>query len=199
MDLNMLGLHIHEIRNQCSYIEGNVSILNSSMESDSRIGVFLSLQGIMQSASQISRLLWAPRKKGRARSEQLRKFLGLPETHPLNNNEVLSLFDNIDEANEEWVKKSKGKYILYDFIGDLGNSKHKDVEIDYIFRSYDTDSKIYVYRGKGFNMDSMLIALKDISDCINKAHYHLFPDQWKNQNENNETAIKEDVTIPEIK
>lgn len=179
MDLNMIGLHIHEIRNQFTYIEGNVSIMNQSMENDARMGVFLSLQGIMHSASQISRLLWAPRKSGKARSEELRKFLGLPENHPLNNADIKSLFDNCDEANEEWVKKTKGKYILYDFIGDLGASPHKDVEIGNIFRSFDIKSKIYVYRGKGFNMDAVLTALKDVSDSINKAHYHLFPDQWK--------------------
>lgn len=179
MDLNMLGLHIHEIRNQFTYIEGNVSILNQSMENDARMGVFLSLQGIMHSASQISRLLWAPRKSGKARSEELRKFLGLPEDHPLNNADIKGLFDNCDEANEEWVKKTKGKYILYDFIGDLAASPHKDVEIGNIFRSFDIKSKIYVYRGKGFNMDALLTVLKDVSDGINKAHYHLFPDQWK--------------------
>lgn len=193
MDLNMLGLHIHEIRNQFSYIEANISILNKAMESDARTGVFLSLQGIMHSASQISRLLWAPRKKGKARAEQLRKFLGLPETHPLNNNDISSLFDNIDEANDEWVKNSKGKYILYDFLGDLGDSQHKDVEIEYIFRSYDTKANIFVYRGKGFNMDAMLTALKDVSDCINKAHYHLFPDQWKDQDIKEEPEKKQEA------
>ena len=103
----MLGLHIHEIRNQFTYIEGNVSILNKALENDARSGVFLTLQGILQSTTQISRLLWAPRKNGKARAEQLRKFLGLPDDHPLNNNDVQTLFDNVDEANEEWVKKQK--------------------------------------------------------------------------------------------
>ncbi len=192
----MLGLHIHEIRNQFTYIEGNVSILNKALENDARSGVFLTLQGILQSTTQISRLLWAPRKNGKARAEQLRKFLGLPDDHPLNNNDVQTLFDNVDEANEEWVKKTKGKYILYDFIGDLGQSPHKDVEIDNIFRSFDTESKTYVYRGKGFNMEALLVALKDVSDCINKAHYHLFPDQWKDPDEKDDTQQEAQVSNP---
>ncbi len=191
MDLNKLGLHIHEIRNQFTYIEGNITILNDSMESNASTGAFLALQGIMHSAMQISRLLWAPRKKGKARAEELRKFLGLPEEHPLNNPDIQTLFDNCDEANTEWVKNTTGKYILYDYIGDLGSSQHKDVEIDQIFRSFNTKDKIYVYRGKGFAMDAMLTVLKDVSDAINKAHYHLFPDQWKDVDENGE-PVKND-------
>jgi len=191
MDLNKLGLHIHELRNQFTYIEGNIAVLNESMEGNASTGAFLALQGIMSAAMQVSRLLWAPRKKGKARSEELRKFLGIPEEHPLNNDDIKTIFDNCDDENEAWIKKTAGKHILYDYIGDLGTSEHKDVEIEYIFRSFDTLSKIYVYRGKGYNMESVLVALKDVSDSINKAHYHLFPDQWKNVEPTEEEAKKE--------
>jgi hypothetical protein len=178
MYLNILGLHIHEIRNQCTYIEGNIKILNQSLETEARFGAFLALQGIMNSAMQISRLIWSPRKKGKVRSEELRKLMGIPEKHPLNNSDLQTVFEYCDETNEDGVKNTKGQYILYDFIGDLGKSKHKDVKIENIFRSFDLASKIYVYKGIGFNMDAMLAAIASITDTVNKAHYHLFPDQW---------------------
>lgn len=179
MDLNKIGLHIHEIRNQFSYIEGNVSILNQSLENNNNSGVFMALQSIFVSAAQISRILWAPRKKGKARSEELRKFLGVPEDHPLNNKDIQTLFDFSDEKIEEWVKASKGKYILFDFIGDLGASPHKEVAMEHIFRSFDLKGKIYVYRGVGFQMENVMTAMRGISDVINEAHYRLFPDHWK--------------------
>ena len=188
MDLNKIGLHIHEIRNQFTYIEGNVGILNQSLEKNSSVGVFMSLQSIFVSLMQVSRILWAPRKKGKARSEAIRKFLGIPDEHPLNNKDIQTLFDFCDEANEEWVKKTAGKYILYDFIGDLGESQHKDVEIGYIFRSFDTKGKIYVYRGVGFHMDNVMTSLQGISEAVNKAHYHLFPDQWTDPEEKDDAA-----------
>ncbi|MBL4602748.1 MAG: hypothetical protein JKY84_08385 [Emcibacteraceae bacterium] len=183
MDLNKIGLHIHELRNQFSYIEGNIGIFNQALENSSSIGVFMSLQSIFGATMQVSRLLWAPRKKGKARADALRKFLGVPEEHPLNNKDIQTLFDFCDEENEEWVKKTAGKHILYDYIGDLGASEHKDTNIEYIFRSFDTKDKIYVYRGKGFNMNAVTESLKSISDAVNKAHYHLFPDQWKDAEE----------------
>lgn len=179
MDLNKVGLHIHELRNQFNYLEIGVGLLNQSMEKGSGPGTFFALQSIFQAAAQVSRTLWAPRKKGRARAEALRKFLGVPEEHALNNKDLQTLFDYSDEANEEWVKSTAGKYILMDYVGDLGASQHKDVPIEQIFRSFDTKSKIYVYRGIGFNMDNVMKTLKPVSDAVNKAHYHLFPDQWK--------------------
>jgi|TARA_R110002096_G_scaffold257381_1_gene450698 hypothetical protein len=188
MDLNKIGLHIHEIRNQLTYIEGNIGILNQSLEKNSSVGVFMSLQSIFVSLMQVSRILWAPRKKGKARSEAIRKFLGIPDEHPLNNKDIQTLFDFCDEANEEWVKKTAGKYILYDFIGDVGDSQHKDVEIEYIFRSFDTKGKIYVYRGVGFHMDNVMASLQGISEAVNKAHYHLFPDQWADPEEKKDAA-----------
>lgn len=188
MDLNKIGLHIHEIRNQLTYIEGNVGILNQSLEKNSSVGVFMSLQSIFVSLMQVSRILWAPRKKGKARSDAIRKFLGIPDEHPLNNKDIQTLFDFCDEANEEWVKKTAGKYILYDFIGDLGDSQHKDIDIEYIFRSFDTKGKIYVYRGVGFHMDNVMASLQGISEAANKAHYHLFPDQWADPEENKDAA-----------
>ncbi len=185
MDLNKIGLHIHEMRNQFSYIEGNIGILNQSLEKGSSVGVLMSLQSIFVSAMQVSKMLWAPRKKGKARSAELRKFLGVPEEHPLNNKEIQTLFDFCDEANEEWIKDTSGKYVLIDYVGDLAASKHKDVEIEHVFRSFDTKGKIYVYRGVGFQMDAVMTSLRSLSDAVNKAHYHLFPDQW--------TDVKEDA------
>ena len=190
MDLNKVGLHIHEIRNQFTYVEIGVGLLNQYLEKGSEQGVFFALQSIFQSASQVSRALWAPRKKGRSRSDELRKFLGVPDDHPLNNKDIQTLFDFCDEANEEWIKKTAGKYILMDYVGDLAASNHKEVEIENIFRSFDIKEKIYVYRGVGFHLDNVMTTLKSISDAVNKAHYHLFPEQWVEDPEGDEEEKK---------
>lgn len=190
MDLNKVGLHINELRNQFSYIEIGVGLLNQSLEKNSVTGVFYALQSIFGAASQVSKTLWAPRKKGRARSEAIRKFLGVPDEHAINNKDLQTLFDFSDEANEKWIKTTSGKYILMDYIGDLGESQHKDVEIESIFRSFDTKGKIYVYRGVGYHMENVMLSLKTLSDAVNKAHYHLFPDQWKEAPAEDKAAAK---------
>ncbi|MCF6216071.1 MAG: hypothetical protein L3J58_07845 [Emcibacter sp.] len=178
MDMNVIGLHIHELRNQCRFIEASVDILNQSMEKQASVGVFFGLQNIMLGTNIISRTLWTPRKKGKERAASLRKTLDLPEKYPLNNDSILSLVDHADEANDQWVNQSKDQYILYDFIGDISASQHKDVETKNIFRSFDTSTKIYTYLGTSFNLDALLKALADVSNRVNQVHIRLYPDQW---------------------
>jgi len=179
MDMNVIGLHIHELRNQCRFIEASVDILNQSMEKQASVGVFFGLQNIMLGTNHISRMIWTPRKKGKNRAEALRKVLELPEKYPLNNDNILSLVDHADETNDQWISQSKDQYILYDFIGDISASQHKDVETKNIFRAFDPNTKIYTYLGTGYNLDALLKALADVSNRTSQIHMRLYPDQWK--------------------
>lgn len=179
MDMNVIGLHIHELRNQCRFIEASIGILNQSMEKQASVGVFFALQNIMLGTNQISRLLWTPRKKGKERAASLRQTLDLPEKYPLNNDGILTLADHADEANDQWISQSKDQYVLYDFIGDIDNSPHKEVETKNIFRAFDTSTKIYTYLGTSFNLEALLKAVGDVSNRVNQIHKRLYPDQWK--------------------
>jgi len=194
MDMHVIGLHIHELRNQCRFIEASVDILNQSMEKQASVGVFFALQNIMLGANQVSRILWSPRKKGKERAASLRKILELPEKYPLNNDSILSLADHADEANDQWISQSKDQYILYDFIGDIAASVHKDVEEKNIFRAFDTRTKIYSYLGTNFNLEALLKAIGDVSNRVNQIHMRLYPDQWKEAE-----AAPAETEQPEIK
>ncbi|WP_417624774.1 hypothetical protein [Paremcibacter congregatus] len=179
MDMNVIGLHIHELRNQCRFIEASVDILNQSMENQAAVGAFFGLQNIMLGSNQLARMLWSPRKKGKERAAGLRQVLELPEKYPLNNENILALVDQADEANDQWIAQSKDQYILYDFIGDIANSRHKDVEPKNIFRAFDPTTKIYAFRGVSYNLDALLKAIADVSNRVNQIHQRLYPDQWK--------------------
>lgn len=196
MDMNVIGLHIHELRNQCRFIEASVDILNQSMENKAPVGIFFALQNIMLGTNQIARTLWTPRKKGRERAESLRQALELPEKYPLNNSGILSLVDHADETNDQWISQSKDQYILYDFIGDIASSQHKDVETRNIFRAFDTNTKIYTYIGVSFNLEALLKAVGDVSNRVNQVHIRLYPDQWKEVEEEKADPVKAEETAP---
>ncbi len=181
MDMNVIGLHIHELRNQCRFIEASVDILNQSLEGKAPIGAFFALQNIMLGTNHIARTLWSPRKKGKDRSKALQKLLELPEKYPLNNENILSLTDHADESNDQWFAQSKGQYILYDFIGHIADSQHKEVETKNIYRAFDTLTKIYTFRGISYNLEALLKALSDVSNRVNQIHMRLYPDQWKTE------------------
>ena len=191
MDMNVIGLHIHELRNQCRFIEASVGILNQSMENQASVGIFFALQNIMLGTNQISRTLWTPRKKGKERAASIRQVLELPEKYPLNNEGILSLVDHADEVNDQWINQSKDEYILYDFIGDIANSQHKDIELKNIFRAFDVNTKIYTFRGISFNLEALLKAIGDVSNRVNQIHMRLYPDQWKEEEETTEPVVEE--------
>lgn len=201
MDMNVIGLHIHELRNQCRFIEASVDILNQSMENQAAMGIFFSLQNIMMGTNHISRLLWTPRKKGRPRAAALRQILELPDKHPLNNENILSLTDHADEANDQWISQSRDQYILYDFIGNIAQSQHKGVETKNIFRAFDPATKIYTYCGVNFNLEALLKALSDVSNRVNQIHIRLYPDQWQEAKEQDITPAEtpEPVATPAAK
>ncbi len=195
MDMNVIGLHIHELRNQSRFIEASVDILNQSMEKQAPMGVFFALQNIMLGTNQIARLLWTPRKKGKERAAALRQLLELPEKYPLNNENILSLADHADEANDQWINQSKDQYILYDFIGNIATSQHKDVETKNIFRAFDSSTKIYTYLGTSFNLEALLKALADVSNRVNQIHVRLYPDQWKEVEEEKTEPVAEEKPV----
>lgn len=194
MDMNVIGLHIHELRNQCRFVEASVGILNQSIENQASIGIFFALQNILLGTNQISRMLWTPRKKGRERAAALRQLLELPEKYPLNNDNILSLADHADEANDQWIAQSKDQYILYDFIGNIAESQHKDVDVKNIFRAFDTSSKIYTYLGTSFNLEALLKAIANVSNRVNQIHMRLYPDQWKEAEEEKPAPEPEKIT-----
>jgi hypothetical protein len=196
MDMNNIGLHIHELRNQSRFIEASVDILNQSMEKQAPIGIFFALQNIMLGTNQIARTLWTPRKKGKERATALRKALELPEKYPLNNDGILSLVDHADEASDQWIVQSKDQYILYDFIGDIANSQHKDVETKNIFRAFDVNTKIFTFRGISYNLDALLKAIADVSNRVNQIHVRLFPDQWEEMKDEEPAPQPEKIAAP---
>lgn len=196
MDMNVIGLHIHELRNQCRFVEASVDILNQSMESQAAVGAFFGLQNIMLGTNQIARLLWTPRKKGKERAASLRQLLELPEKYPLNNESILFLNDHSDETNDQWISQSKDQYILYDFIGNIAESRHKDVETKNIFRAFDPSTKIYTYCGISYNLEALLKALGDVSNRVNQIHFRMYPDQWKEASEEAEAAAVSEAAKP---
>lgn len=196
MDMNVIGLHIHELRNQSRFVEASVDILNQSMEKGAAVGVFFALQNIVLGTNKIARTLWTPRKKGKERAASLREVLDLPEKYPLNNDSILSLVDHADEANDIWINQSKGEYILYDFIGSIADSPHKEVETKNIYRAFDTATKIYTFLGTSYNLEALLKALADVSNRVNQIHRRLYPDQWKEEEEAKKDEPKTEEAKP---
>ena len=175
MDNNTLALYIHELRNQCMFTEGAMGLFNQSLEKQAKVGAFLAAQALLTSASQVARLLWPVRAKARRRGEQLRQVLGLGEDHPLNQRQLLALWDHADERMEDWLARTKGQYIVFDFIGPKAQLPDTSVADSNIFRLFDPESRQFLYRGESYDLQAVLGGVADVSQRVNQIHDQFFP------------------------
>lgn len=175
MDANTFSLYIHELRNQCMYSEAALGLFNQGLEKQSSTAVFFAVQSFMTSTSNISRLLWPNRVKAKRRGEEIRKILGLPADFPLGGDRLHNFWEMGDERTDNWIKNSRGQLIAFDFLGPksaVGNREPKD---EHIYRLYDPQTKIFIYRGELFNLQELASMVALVAERVNAAHDQLFP------------------------
>lgn len=178
MDNATMAIFIHEIRNQCLYTEGSFSVFNQSFGQSIPTGVFFSAQATLLSASQLASIIWPTSSRNRKRGEDIRKILGLPEKHPLNNNRVKSLWDKGDEKLEKWISNTKGGNVIFDHVGEINQLDQNTFTEQDIYRLYDPKTSIFFFRGDGYNMQAIANAIADIYSRVTKIHQSLFPDHY---------------------
>lgn len=177
MDANSLGIYIHELRNQCLFTEAAFNIFNQSLQQQSSTGAFVAAHTALTATAQISLILWPTRARARARGEALRKALKLDDTHPLHDKRLADIADQPDEKLDQWIQATKGEKIVIDLIGKVSALDANDVRDEALFRAYDPETKIFYYRGIGYNMQAIAKAVSGLGARIVAAHQAMFPQQ----------------------
>lgn len=190
MDNNTLAIYIHELRNQCLHLQASFDLFNQAMSSQAANGVLYGGQMIMMPASQIAGLLWPTRARSRARGEALRKILQLPEKHPLNDRRLVELWERSDEKMEEWVNNTKGKQVIFDFVGDPAQVGDGNTPEECIFRAYNPNNHVFHYRGVGYSFDAIAKAVTDVGGRVNAVYRQMFPEQAKADDEARQRAME---------
>lgn len=176
MDTNTLAIYIHELRNQCLHIQTAYDLFNQAARNRAGSGILYGGQLVLSSASQISSILWPSRARARGRGDSLRSVLKLTEKHPLNDRRLSELWERSDEKLEEWIARTKGKQVAFDFVGDptqLGDG----VGDDCIFRGYNPNTRIFYLRGVAYNLQALADAISDVGGRVNAVYKQLFPEQ----------------------
>lgn len=192
MDNNTLAIYVHELRNQCTHLQASFDLFNQSMQAQNAAGILYAGQMALLPASQIVSLLWPTRARSRSRGESLRKVFQLDEKHVLNDRRLSEIMEHNDTKTEEWIASTKGKQIVFDFVGPRAQldkmeqtEENPDATIgdESIYRAYDPQTRIYYYRGVGYNMNGIAKALSDVGARINNVYAQMFPEQVKREQE----------------
>lgn len=197
MDNNTLAIYIHELRNQCTHLQASVDLFNQAMESKAAPAVLYSGQLVLSAASQIAAVLWPSRARSRSRGEALRKVLALEEKHVLNDRRLTEIMENSDAKLEEWIAKTKGKQIIFDFVGsreELNKVESEDgtvgIDDESIYRAHDPMTNIYYYLGVGYNLVAVSKALSDVAMRVDNVYGQMFPEKIKAEREELEARRK---------
>ena len=177
MDQNTLAIHLNELRNLANNAKASFDIFNQSLEQKAESGILYALHSILWNASQISSVIWPSRARARKRGEDLRSALQIPEKYALNDRRLIEMFEREDEKLDEFITNTKGKKVVFDYIGDLEVLVNEGVEEAGIYRAYDPLKKIVVVRGTSFSLDAIAKALMEVGSRIMEAHAMMFPEQ----------------------
>ncbi len=190
MDNNTLAIYIHELRNQCLHAQASFDLFNQAVVNKAANGVLYGGQMVLMPSSQISSLLWPTRARARGRGEALRKVLQLPEKHPLNDRRLAELWERADEKVEEWIANTKGRQVVFDFVGDPAQLGDGNTPEECIYRAYNPNTHTFYYRGVGYNLQAVAKALSDVGGRVNAVYRQLFPEHAKAEDEARRQAME---------
>jgi len=193
MDNNSLAIYIHELRNLCDHTVASLDIFNQAAQARNGKAILYAGQVVLMPVAQIASILWPSRARSRSRGEHLRKTLGLAEKHVLNDKRMTELLDRSDERLEDWISRTKGDQVVFDFVGnpaDLKDNQGISVREDSIYRAFNPENRIYYYRGVGYNLQALAQAIADLNARVWAVYRQLFPEQAKAEEEARRRAME---------
>jgi hypothetical protein len=155
---------IGEIVLQSKIAQRAAERLPTSPSGFDHIEVWCSIQSILVSSGNISKILWPNSKDRQAQGQYLRKFLGVEESNILADRKFRNHFEHYDDRIVQWFKgNSPGLYSDLAFIpfdpiwGETHENHH---------RAYNQVKRIVTFRGETLNLNDVLGAIEEIqSKC----------------------------------
>ena len=179
IDSTTAGIYIHEIRNQCAYVQASLEMFNQAMEKDATIAILYSAQNMLQHSSTLARTLFPVRKAGAKNEQAMREMLGIDTGHPLNDKPLLRVCNDPEERMIEWIDNSRDRFVVMDYVGPFGVVGDQPVEgmkQSDVFRHIDPATLNFIFRGDSFALQGIANAVADIDARIKQLHDQMFPD-----------------------
>ncbi|MGF1607508.1 MAG: hypothetical protein ACFB22_14345 [Rhodothalassiaceae bacterium] len=169
MDQSAVALYLHEVIAQSQFTNAALTVFNQSAEQQAGVGILFAAQAALTSASHIGNILWPTRARHRRRGEVLRNLLDLPEKHAFADRRFAELWDNADQKLEDWIDANKSGRAVVDVIAPLDQLGVDGLEESHLLRAYDPQSRIFYYRGIGYNLQTLAKNIGDIGARASQA------------------------------
>jgi len=151
------SIFISEIVFQSNLAMRGAEHLQANNENFDKIGIWSSIQSILISAGNISKILW-PKKKYKERGEKLRKLLKVDNNSILRNRKFRNQLEHYDDLIDElFNNQPTSSYV------DLAmNPSMHSIETSYCHRGYNSFNNTLVIRGQTLDLSEILKSIEEI-------------------------------------
>lgn len=131
--------------------------LDETKNTFDHIEVWCSIQSILVSSGNVSKILWPSNKKYKSRGEKLRRVLRISDSHLLSNRKFRNHFEHFDERVEERFSNSpQGLYVDLAMNPSLFN-RTPDCQ-----RGYNSFNNTLIFDGEILDFNIIIDSLKEI-------------------------------------
>lgn len=160
MDKYLLSIFQCEVARQCGFALLAANDLQVGLNSMNLERVWFSIQALLGSAGNVSKLLWPPKAHNKLRGHALRHSLGVTGPSPLEPRTFRNHFEHFDERLESWVGSSKRHNIADSNIGPDGMIVGLDIG-DYL-RNFNPNNYCLSFRGDSYNLNPIIFELQQL-------------------------------------
>ena len=165
----LLELFLSEIKHQCTFAKIAYNALISSLNSTNGDGVWLSLQAMLISSANISKILYPMNSKYDARGEELRRRLSISGNEKFVSREARNHFEHFDERLDTWYQNSKYHNIIDNSIGGDNFIKGGENIIDFM-RFFNPQRFVFRFRDDEYEIQPLI---QDVVGLLTKVDAEL--------------------------
>jgi len=153
-------IFIGEILLQSKIAQRAFERLKATHENFDQLEVWCSVQSILVSSANISKILWPPGKNRQLRGKRLRETLKVEKNNILANRKFRNHFEHYDERIEERFQNSpNGVYVDLAMNPSLSGGSTSNAH-----RGYNSFDNSLIFRGERFDLEELLGALVEVSN-----------------------------------
>lgn len=165
----LIELFLREIKHQCEFALIAYTDLVSALNSKTGERVWLSLQSMLISSANISKILYPVNKKYYPRGEELRNKLLVSGNEEFVSRDARNHFEHFDERLDSWYQTSKYHNIIDTSIGGDNFISGGENVIDFM-RFFNTQRFVFRFRENEYHIHPLG---QDIVDLLKKVNTEL--------------------------
>ena len=164
MEVGLLREFQRQVELQCEFMMLAEKEIDEAISSKQTVRACYGMQNLLNAAANISKALWGSEGSLAAERKALRDSIGVSDASPLNDVNMRTNFERIDERLDRWWGESTRHNHIDRNIGPTDFLKGFD-KID-IFRSFDPVTGEIVFWGESFNLKTLMAEVVQILPAV---------------------------------